>query len=51
MGNIQTSLRKALVWALAFLAGACQFENTGSTRKSAEVAQALETLALAIKVL
>jgi hypothetical protein len=34
----------ALVWALALLAGGCQFENTGSTRKSAEVAQAFETV-------
>ena len=46
MGNIQTSLRKALVWAVAFLAGACQFENTSSIRKSTEVAQAFETLQL-----
>jgi len=33
-----------LVWALALLAGGCQFENTGSTRRSAKVAQAFETL-------
>jgi hypothetical protein len=38
--------RKALIWALAFFASACQFENAGSVRKSPEVAQAFETLQL-----
>jgi len=38
------SLRKALIWALAFFASACQLENTGSARKSPEVAQAFETM-------
>ena len=40
------STRKAIVWALALFASACQFENTGSVRKSPEVAQAFETLQL-----
>ena len=40
------NMRKALVWVLALLAGACQFENTGSVRKSPEVAHAFETLQL-----
>ena len=38
--------RKALLWVLAFMAGACQFENTGSIRKSPEVGQAFESLQL-----
>jgi hypothetical protein len=46
MENLQASLKIALVLGLAVMAGACQFENTGSIRKSPEVAQAFETLQL-----
>jgi hypothetical protein len=34
----------ACVWALVFLAAGCPSENTGSTRKAPEVAQAFESL-------
>jgi hypothetical protein len=44
--KLRTSLRKALVWVIAIMAGACQIENTGSIRKSPEVGQAFESLQL-----
>jgi hypothetical protein len=44
--NLQASLKIALVLGLALMAGACQFENTGSIKKSPEVAQVFETLQL-----
>ncbi|MGE5257708.1 MAG: hypothetical protein ACM3KE_13605 [Hyphomicrobiales bacterium] len=36
--------RVACVWALVFLAAGCPSENSGSTRKAPEVAQAFESL-------
>ena len=44
--RVRTRSGRALVWALALLACACQPENTGGLQKSAEVEQAFAGLQL-----